>query len=74
MFTPVDTHIAGERLNVRTNYGLTVELLWERKSDRTFVRVEDWSNRSRPVTFEVPGERAADAFRHPYAYMAEPVR
>ena len=67
--TLIDHHVDGVELDSRTHDGLTVELLWTRADNRTFVRVEDWKSIADPLTFEVPGPYAADAFEHPFAYL-----
>ena len=56
-------------LDQRTNYGVTVTLLWNADTNRVFVSVVE---QRRGVSFEfaVPAADAADAFHHPYAYAA----
>jgi hypothetical protein len=54
-------------LDQRTDHGITVTLLWNAQTNRTFVAVvEDTHGVS--FEFEVPGTDAAEAFRDPYAY------
>lgn len=47
--------------------GLGVQLLWNRESGATFITV---TLGGETETFPVPGDRAFDAFEHPYAYGA----
>jgi hypothetical protein len=54
-------------LDRRSGDGIKVTLLWEPRTNRVFVDVDDqrdgWSFR-----IAVEPSAAADAFRHPYAY------
>ncbi|MDH4104395.1 MAG: hypothetical protein OEV29_13605 [Thermoleophilia bacterium] len=47
--------------------GLGVQLLWNRETGCTFVTLTLGRNTE---TFEVPRDRARDAFEHPFAYGA----
>jgi hypothetical protein len=53
----------------RRSANLEVTLLWNRQSQRTWISVRDLANGSESAVI-VPNERALDAFRHPYVYMA----
>lgn len=54
-------------LDTRRIDGLTVSLEWDRDTGRTQVVVTDIRAPSEMV-LQVPGDRAADAFRHPFRY------
>ncbi len=67
MFTSSTPQSAIRELDHRYNDGIDVTLLWDSRTDRVFVAVEDErSGQSFEVT--VPGADALDAFHHPYAY------
>jgi hypothetical protein len=55
-------------LNSRqTSYGLSVALLWDSVADQCWIELEtdeDWCR------FEVPNDRAAEAFKHPFVARA----
>lgn len=52
-------------LDARENDGISVSLLWDATTDETFIELETENEWER---FEVPNERASDAFAHPYVY------
>jgi hypothetical protein len=54
-------------LDRRTNDGIDVRLLWNSRTNRIFVGVDD-ARDGAAFEFEVEAARALDAFRHPYAY------
>ena len=57
-------------LNHRSNDGITVRLLWDREESRLFVTVDD-AKTGDAFTVEVHEHaKAAEVFRHPYAYAA----
>ena len=57
-------------LNRRSNDGIDVRLLWDREESRIFVTVDD-TKTGENFTVEVHEHaKAAEAFRHPYAYAA----
>jgi hypothetical protein len=57
-------------LNSRNNDGIDVRLLWDREENRVFVTVDD-AKTGEAFTVEVQEHaKAAEAFRHPYAYAA----
>ena len=69
---PAELTVAGERQEIvalcgRLYAGLGVQLLWNRETGDTFVTV---TLAGENETFEVPRDRAFDAFEHPYAYGA----
>jgi hypothetical protein len=57
-------------LNHRSNDGIDVRLLWDREESRIFVTVDD-AKTGDAFTVEVHEHaKAAEVFRHPYAYAA----
>jgi hypothetical protein len=56
-------------LACRENDGLRVVLLWHPRHDEVTVSVADSRTGDR-FQFPVQGERALDAFHHPFAYAA----
>jgi hypothetical protein len=57
-------------LDRRSNDGIDVRLLWDREESRVFVTVDD-AKTGDAFTVEVhEHEKAAEVFRHPYAYAA----
>lgn len=58
-------------LAYRETDGLVVALLWDDRSDRLAVTVDDTRTGER---FTVPAarDRALDVFQHPFAYAASP--
>lgn len=54
-------------LDTRNAVGYTVSLEWDRDSGETHIVVTD-SGTACVLIFPVPGEKAGDAFRHPYRY------
>jgi hypothetical protein len=57
-------------LNSRSNDGIDVRLLWDREENRVFVTVDDVKT-GEAFTVEVHEHaKAAEVFRHPYAYAA----
>jgi hypothetical protein len=52
----------------RSNDGIEVRLLWRRGADEVvLVLIDDRTGASFGV--DVPGDRALDAFRHPFLYV-----
>ena len=51
----------------RSTDGIDVSLFWSRRSDRVTIEVVDTRINQR-IEFEVPPEKALDAFHHPYPY------
>jgi len=56
-------------LDVRSNDGLEVTLLWQPETNRIIVSVYD-SKTGDDFDIEVDPAEATDAFHHPYAYAA----
>ena len=57
-------------LNSRNNDGIDVRLLWDREESRIFVTVDD-AKTGEAFAVEVHEHaKAAEVFRHPYAYAA----
>ncbi len=59
--------IAVRELDRRTNDGIDVRLLWNPRTDRVSVLVEDERTRA-SFELEVAAADALAAFRHPFAY------
>jgi hypothetical protein len=62
----MDTNLI--ELAERSNDGVEVRLLWHRVTGEVVLEVNDEKT---GATFEVqvPGDRAMDAFRHPFVYV-----
>lgn len=54
-------------LDSRRSDGHTVQLLWDAENNETSIRIEE-DNPHRIIHFQVLGEKALQAFNHPYAY------
>jgi hypothetical protein len=65
MFTPPQSTI--RELDHRSNDDVEVRLLWNSRTDRLFVAVED-RRASASFVFTVPADEARDAFCDPYAH------
>jgi hypothetical protein len=69
MSNVVALHPSRRELDRRSGNGLVVRLLWN--SDADTVSVELYDERTEELfDFEVPRERALDAFNHPFVYCA----
>lgn len=55
-------------LDHRNTDGIDVRLLWNSRTDRVTVVVQD-EHTEETFVLEVPGADARDAFIHPYAYV-----
>jgi hypothetical protein len=62
---PTDTR----ELARRTNDGFEVSMFWSESSNQITITVLD-TRTDEALEFEVDGNDALDAFRHPYAYAA----
>lgn len=63
-----------EELDHRESNGISVSLLWNRRTNELTVRVED-SAEHEGFELDCGAHEALDVFRHPYAYAAiRPVR
>ena len=60
-------------LDTRRGDGITVTLYWDSTSERTLIRVID-ERTAMDETFQIPGPTAADAFEHPFYYLASSTR
>ena len=58
-----------EELAQRSADGIDVSLLWRRGTDAVAIAVTD-SRTGAEFTLAIPGDRALDAFNHPYAYAS----
>ncbi len=54
-------------LHSRHNDGHSVKLLWDRENNETSIRIEE-DDPYKIIQFRVLGEKAMEAFNHPYAY------
>lgn len=54
-------------LDYRHVGGIATTLLWQRETNTVWIHLQD-EPEHRQLLFEVPGEEAAKAFEHPYAY------
>jgi hypothetical protein len=52
----------------RSNDGIEVRLLWRRGADEVVLVVSD-DRTGVSFGIDVPGDRALDAFRHPFLYV-----
>ena len=59
-------------LDTRSSSGLEVTLLWRPVDGATALTVHDIRN-GHALTAAVPAVSAADAFRHPFAYLDRPL-
>ena len=60
--------LAIRELDHRRSDGIDVRLLWNSRTNRVSIAVEDHHS-SETLLLEVPGAEARDAFMHPYAYI-----
>ena len=65
MFTTSEAPV--RELDHRLNDGIDVRLLWDPRTDRVLVAVED-QRTGEYFELDVPGAEALQAFHHPYAY------
>jgi hypothetical protein len=63
----VDDLSPARELDTRTADGITVTLLWSAGDDDVLLRVDDARMGTR-FELRVPGQDAAEAFHHPFAY------
>jgi YD repeat-containing protein len=54
-------------LDHRTSDGIDVRLLWDSRTNRVSITVQD-ERTEEAFVLEVPGADAREAFMHPYAY------
>jgi hypothetical protein len=66
---PAMTEATTRELAYREADGVEVALLWPVGARSVVVRVVDW-RAGQSFELSVRGERALDAFHHPYAYAA----
>jgi len=60
--------LAIRELDHRRSDGMDVRLLWNSRTNRVSVAVED-HHTGETLVLEVPGAQARDAFAHPFAYI-----
>ena len=63
------TAIIRRELAHRVNDGIEVSLFWEKVGDVLSLELYDGKTEEH-FAIEVPRDRALEAFRHPYAYIA----
>jgi YD repeat-containing protein len=56
-------------LDTRAGDGITITLYWDSFSRRTIIHLLD-KRTEIDATFQVPHQAAADAFEHPFCYLA----
>jgi hypothetical protein len=59
--------LAIRELDHRSGDGIDVRLLWNSRTNRVSIAVED-ERSGEAFVLEVPGSDAREAFSHPYAY------
>jgi hypothetical protein len=67
MSTTAETVV--RELDRRFNDGFDVRLLWNPRTDRVFVAIEDQRD-GNSFEFRVDAANAREAFRHPFAYAS----
>jgi hypothetical protein len=60
--------VAIRELDCRNGDGMVVRLMWDSRTDRVLLRVDD-DRLGESFEFRVAGADALDAFHHPYAYV-----
>jgi hypothetical protein len=63
------TELGVRELDHRNGDGIDVRLLWNARTDRVSIAVED-ERLGEVFVLEVPGADAREAFNHPYAYAS----
>jgi hypothetical protein len=61
--------LAIRELDHRVGDGIEVRLLWNSRTNRVSIAVEDGRS-GETLVLEVPGSDAREAFNHPYAYAS----
>jgi hypothetical protein len=64
------TLIGRRELARRVSGGLEITLYWDARDDRTSIEVYQAAT-AETIAFPVAGDRALDAFHHPFAHLAE---
>jgi hypothetical protein len=65
------TETVMRELDRRVNDGFDVRLLWNSRTDRIFVAIEDQRD-GHSFEFQVDSARALEAFHHPFVYASNP--
>ena len=69
MFNPLSIReLAIRELDHRQSDGIDVRLLWNSRTNRVSLAVED-ERSGETFVLDVPGAEAREAFEHPYAYI-----
>lgn len=64
------TIVARRELARRVTSGLEITLYWDPRDNTTSIEVHQTAT-AETIAFPVPGDRALDAFHHPFAHLAE---
>jgi hypothetical protein len=67
--TPMETDLI--ELAERQGHGVKVRLLWRPGTDEVLLEVND-DQTGANFEVQVPGDRALDAFEHPFVYVSSP--
>lgn len=70
MNTPTITIAPRRELARRVNGGLEITLYWDIRDNSTTIEVYH-ADTAETIAFPVSGDRALDAFHHPFAHLAE---
>lgn len=65
----VQTEVEARELDGRLHDGVDVRLLWDPRTNRVFVTVDDL-RAGESFQFDVPAPDALEGFHHPFAYAA----
>jgi hypothetical protein len=63
------SEIGARELDRRSNNGIEVALLWNSRTNRVWVAVED-ARTEETFELDIDPACALDAFHHPYAYLS----
>jgi len=63
------THTARRELAHRVSGDVEITLYWNALDDSTTIDIDEAATEE-TISFPVPGERALDAFHHPFAYRS----
>jgi hypothetical protein len=70
MNTSTITIVPRRELARRVNGGLEITLYWDIRDNSTTIEVYH-ADTAETIAFPVSGDRALDAFHHPFAHLAE---
>jgi len=72
MSTTTVTGGSRRELAKRVNGGVEITLFWDRRDNSTSIDIRHAST-DETISFRVPHGRALDAFRHPFAHLANQI-